>query len=258
MPFLHFAKFLKSYSKKDLIHIKVIFNKTKIAEYTYFGKVLIKKVLPSIKNNRIYSVSLLFKEYGDYVETEISEYILFKKDDEIYFCQPVYKHGMIYLKEISDIKIDGPATKKIIVEEIKSKIYAVEIVGESKVKQEEQEKQKAKEKEEQQEKKEKQQEEKEEEQEKEEQNDDENIIFRKQLIMLTKNNKLDLGKIFRKQIQSKYIYDIIDMETDHEVTIDENLNLKSSKIFNQVRMVLSVKQKTLCERFFQMLKITKE
>jgi hypothetical protein len=218
MPFLHFAKFLKSFSKKEMIHIKVIFNKTKIAEYTFFdSKIGVKKVLPKIKNNRIYSISLLYKEYGDYVESEISEYILFKYNDHVYLCEPFHKKDYCYLRDINDICISGSATKKIIVEELSHrKIFGLEIMGQN----------------------------------------EENILFTKDWMILTYHNqKFPLAKVLKKEIEPKYKFEILDMETDEDVKMDEELQMDSGKSINRIRMVLNInKEKSLYERIIYKIK----
>jgi hypothetical protein len=212
MPFLNFAKFLKTYAKKEMVHIKVIFNKTKIAEYTFFNYVSLKKILPKIKNNKIYSLSLLYKEYGDYVESEISEYILFKYNDELFIYQPIYKKGYCYLKDIVDINIYGSSTKKVIVEELSFRqIYGLEILVQN----------------------------------------EKGLLFTKRFMMLTNDENFQLKLFLKNEIEYKYQYEILDFETeDDEMQMKEGLEMEGSKVINKIRMVLNItKEKSLYERF---------
>jgi hypothetical protein len=226
MPFQHFAKFLQSYSNRDMIHIKVVFNKTKIAEYTFFGQVMIKKVLPNIKKNKIYTISLLYKEYGDYVETDISQFILFKSDDEeLYIYDPIYKNEMYYLNEISDLVLKGMATKKVVVDEIPSqnkKLFAIEIIGLKKKKLK--------------------------------YNEQEETIFNKSWMIGT-NDKLELGKLLKKEIRSKYEYDILDFQMDDDILLNDNMELSTKRSLNRIQIVLNIiRKRSLYEKITNKIK----
>jgi hypothetical protein len=208
MPYTHFAKFLKSYSNRELIHIKVIYNKTKIAEYTYFHDVCMKTVLPKIKKNKIYSISLLYKEYGDYVDTEITEYYLFKDDnDSIYLLEPHLQNKIIFLTEIPDIKMSGTSTKKIVVEELNKRIFGVEIDGFHI-----------------------------------EENLNKIPLFEKKYLVISSDG-LDLGRILQKKIKNKYEYEILDLHSDENITMDEDLKFQSEKSINRIHLALHIKRK---------------
>lgn len=219
MPFLQFANFLKSYSKKEMIHLKVVFQKTKIAEYTYFNPVLLKKILPNIKENKIYSVSILYREYGDYVESEIMEYYLFRDEDDIYFCKPYLENGFIFLEEISDLKMDGsPCTRKIIVEEFsKRRLYGVQIQGWN-----------------------------------EKSGNEEDVnVFTKRYLIASDNGEIDIKKLLDKKVGYQYEYGIDDLDTESDMKMDvDNLIFQSKKTINRINICLMIKKKkSLWQRF---------
>jgi hypothetical protein len=111
-------------SSLRLTHLKVYFNKTKIADYTNNGLIYLKDVLPKLKPNKLYGLNLYYKEDGMYHETELIHAYVFIDDDNkiIICCQKKSFYDSLpekqYVKVVGDYYLIGQSTKKLVIEEV--------------------------------------------------------------------------------------------------------------------------------------------
>jgi hypothetical protein len=54
---------------------------------------------------------------------------------------------------------------------------------------------------------------------------------------------LDLGRILQKKIKNKYEYEILDLHSDENITMDEDLKFQSEKSINRIHLALHIKRK---------------
>ena len=124
--------------------VVIYFNGKKCSNQTYLKQTTMKKLLencnptdvsslktPMFENNKLYSISLYYKEKGIYEPTAIhSTYAFLDPDGQLSFY--VTKSDIlesVYMKKIGDYCLYGSAKKKIIIHETNLNFYKIDIAS---------------------------------------------------------------------------------------------------------------------------------
>jgi hypothetical protein len=112
-----------------LVHVKVILNHNKIGDYILTKGVRLRKLIPDLEPLKLYSLNLLYKENGEYLQSDIRNFFLVVDEEKkLLILSPIYSlNRKYYLEIVKDFSLEGSATKKIVIQDTDYKFYDIHI-----------------------------------------------------------------------------------------------------------------------------------
>lgn len=114
------------------IKIKTLLNDKEMDKFVFKNKVSIRKVLPTLDNDKVYKMDIFYKDIDEYIKDSIELFLSYDLDELSIFSQKKKKwfsRSHKYLSSLSDLQVSGYSKKILSIKETDEKIYVIHILS---------------------------------------------------------------------------------------------------------------------------------